>query len=77
MTKSVHHFLESFGPLFEDFFVISREGRYDLMCGLHAYNKRQENSTNQTDFSGGQTLPEDSNIIPRISICVTINFIDA
>ena len=30
------------GPLFEKLFVTSREGRYDLMCGLHAYDKQKE-----------------------------------
>ena len=29
------------GPLFNDFFVTTGEGRYDLICRLYAYNQRK------------------------------------
>ena len=47
------------------------------MCGLYAYNQREEKSTVTTYFHRGWTLPKDSKITPLISICVTINSIDA
>ena len=47
------------GTLFEDIFVTSREGRYDLMCGLHAYDKQKEKYTGTTYFQGGRPLTED------------------
>ena len=46
------------------------------MCGLHAYIKRKDRSTGATYFHGGQLLPEDSNVNPIYSLCVTIKFID-
>ena len=44
------------GTLFEEFFVRAREDRYDIMCGLYAYNQRKENSTGATDFHRGSPL---------------------
>ena len=63
------------GPIFEELFVIARQDRYDLMCGLYAYNKDNDNSTDATDFGGGRPLPEYSTINPLIYPCVSINFI--
>ena len=47
------------------------------MCGLYAYNQCKENSTGATDFKVGRPLTSNSNVIPLIFLCVTINFIDA
>ena len=46
------------------------------MCGLYTYYKRKEKSIGATYFCGGRPLTEDSNLIPIISLCFTINFID-
>ena len=45
------------------------------MCGLHAHDKRKQKSTGAIDFYGGCRLTEDSNVVPRIYVCVAINFI--
>ena len=47
------------GTVFEELFVTAREDRYDIMCGLYAYNQREENSTDAPDFHDGWTLPID------------------
>ena len=72
-NETVYHNIH--GPSFEEFFVISREDRYDIMCGLHDYDKDKENSTGTTYLHGGHPLPEDSNVNPLIYLCVTITFI--
>ena len=36
-NETIFHNL--YGTIFEELFVTSRQDRYDLMCGLHAYNK--------------------------------------
>ena len=46
------------------------------MCGLHAYDKNNDTSTNATKFGGGIPLQADSKINPIVSLCVRINFID-
>ena len=38
------------GPLFEVFKVTEREDRYDIMCRLHDYGKREERSTGALGF---------------------------
>ena len=46
------------------------------MCGSYTYDLRKENSTGKKYFYGGRPLQNDSNIIPLISLCVTLIFID-
>ena len=46
------------------------------MCGLHAYNKENNNSTDETDFGGGRPLPDDSTTGSLVFLCVSINIID-
>ena len=46
------------GPLLWEFFTTEGQDRYALMCELHAYNKRKENSTGATDFHGCWPLQE-------------------
>ena len=38
------------GTIFEGFFVTSRQDIYDQMCGLHAYNKENDKSTDEANF---------------------------
>ena len=72
----MRHFFQNLrGHLFEELFVAACEDRYDVMCGLYAHDQHKEKSTGETDFHGGQPIPRDSNVIPLISLCVTINFI--
>ena len=47
------------------------------MCGLHANNKHNDNSTDAKNFGGGRPLPADSKINPILYLCVNINFIYA
>ena len=47
-----------------------------LRCVLYAYVQLKEKSTGAKDFHRGRHLQEDSNVIPTMYICVTINFID-
>ena len=46
------------------------------MCGLHAYNKENDNSTDATNVFSGIPIPDDSTKVSIVSICVGINFID-
>ena len=46
------------------------------MCGLHAYNKENDKSTDETKFGGGRHIKDDSTKVSLISLCVSINFID-
>ena len=45
------------------------------MCGLNAYNKKYDKSTDATNFGGGRPVPEDSTINPLVSMFVIISFI--
>ena len=65
------------GPIFEELFVTARQDRYYLMCDLHAHDKKNDKSTYSTNVGGGRPLTDDSTINPRVSIYVSINFIDA
>ena len=64
------------GPLFEELFFTARQDRYDLMCGLHTYDKLKDISTGATYLCGGRPLPEYSNVVSLVSLCITIPFID-
>ena len=57
--------------LFEELFVTAREDIYGLMCELYAYNQRKKVNWCNI-FFGGHPLTSDSNLIPLISLCVTI-----
>ena len=46
------------------------------MCGLHAYDKLNDKSTNASIFCGGRSLPEYYTIDSLVYLCVSINFID-
>ena len=46
------------------------------MSGFYAYDQHEEKLTGATYFHGGSPLPNNSNVIAIVSICVTINFID-
>ena len=46
------------------------------MCGLHAYDKNNDRSTDATNFGGGRPLPEDSTMDPLIFFLFSIEFID-
>ena len=74
-NKTIFQYLH--GPLSEELSVTAREDRYDIMCRLHASDKRKEKSIGATYFHGGRPLPEDSNINTIISLCVTKCFIEA
>ena len=63
-------------PIFEEFFVTDHQDRYDLMCGLHAYYKENDKSTDEKHFCGGRPIPDDSTTISLVSLCVSNNFID-
>ena len=63
------------GPIFEEFFVTTCQDRYELMCGLHAYNKENDKSTYATDFGVRIPLPDDSKRVSLVYLCVSINFI--
>ena len=53
MFKSLH------GHLFEELFVTARQDRFDIMCGLHNYEKCKYESTGETNFHGDRPIPED------------------
>ena len=38
-------FYNLYGTILKDLFVTSRQNRHKMMCGLHAYNKLHENSS--------------------------------
>ena len=63
-------------PIFEEFFVTDHQDRYDLMCGLHAYYKENDKSTDEKHFCGGRPIPDDSTKVSLVYLCVSINFID-
>ena len=63
-------------PLFDELFVTELQNRYNITCGLHAYDKRKYLSTGTTYFHGGQTLLKGSNKNPLISLCVAIKFLE-
>ena len=58
-----------------ELFVTEHQERYDLMCGLHAYEKRKYKYTGAAYFHVGWPLPEDSSVNPLVSRFVTIKFI--
>ena len=64
------------GPMFEDFLVTAHKYRYNLIFGLNAYNKENDNSTNLTKFCGGRPMPDDFTTVSIISLCVSIKSID-
>ena len=39
-------------PIFEELFVTTRQDRYELMCGLYAFDKNNDKSTDATKFGG-------------------------
>ena len=45
-------------PKFDDLFITARQYMYGLMCGLQAYGKLNNKSTDATSFGGGRNLPE-------------------
>ena len=47
------------------------------MCGLYAYNKSNDNSTDEIEFGGGILPPEDSKINLLVYLFVCINLIDS
>ena len=51
------------GPIFEELFFTARQDMYVLMCGLHAYDKENYQSTGATNFGGGRPIPDDSTTI--------------
>ena len=51
------------GPKFEELFVTSCQDRYDILCGLHAYDKDNDRSTDAKKFGGVITIPYDSTTI--------------
>ena len=51
------------GPIFEELFFTARQDMYVLMCGLHAYDKENYQSTGATNFGGGRPIPNDSTTI--------------
>ena len=46
------------------------------MCGLHAYQKHNDKSTDATNFDSGRPLPDYSIINTLVYLCVSIKFID-
>ena len=44
-------------PLFEELFATERQVIYDIICVLHAYDKRTYNSTGAIYFHGGRLQP--------------------
>ena len=67
--------LNTHGPIFEEFFVTACIDRYDRMRGLHADDKKNDKSTDVTNFGGGSPIPYDSTTISLVSILVCINLI--
>ena len=63
-------------PIFEDSFVTAHQDRYELMCGLHAYNKINDKSTDATSLDGTRPLPQYYKIGSLIYLCVSFNFIN-
>ena len=63
-------------PIFENLFVAALQYIYEMMCGLHAYDKKYYKSTDATSFGSGNPLPEYSTINYFIYLCVSINFIE-
>ena len=63
------------GPIFQEFLVTAYQDRYNIICGIHDYNKKDK-SNDAPNFGGGRPLPEYSIINPLVSICVSINFMD-
>ena len=45
------------------------------MCDLHAYDNKNDKSTDATNFGGGIPIPDDSTKISLVSIFSVINFI--
>ena len=59
-------------PICEELFVTGRQGRYDLIYGLHDYKKENDNSTNATYFDVGKTVIPDSTKDSLMSLCGNI-----
>ena len=64
------------GSLFENYFVMARQDKYDLVCVLYAYDKITDKTKNSSDFNGGHPLPKYSKVKPLKFLCIIINFID-
>ena len=44
------------------------------MCGLYAYDKENDNSTDATNFGDVIPIPDDYNKFYLVSLCLSINF---
>ena len=63
-------------PVFEDLCCSLLQYRYELICGLHAYNRLHKKLSDKIIFGGGITLPEDSTIYFLVYMSFSNNFID-
>ena len=73
-NKTIHRHLH--GPIFDELFFTAHQDRYGWMCGVHAYNRKNDKSTDVTDFGGGRPQPEYSTKTNLVYLYVSINYIE-